>query len=251
MTTIKDIIPAFGVAILLASGAAAQTTSRTFHLTTLTSPTAVRVREIGTIVRALAAKQTSVNEESQTISVSGSSSDLALAAWLVEQFDSTGAKSGMVQYTVQGSPQSAVRIFYLSNTPRQTGLNEFVSTLRTVGGIQNMFATTPEHAIGIRTTEAQAQLAEWLVKQLDVAHASAGVERYASTGPGGPQEIVEVAFLARQGTESDLNQAVTTLRNEAGIRDIFMHSSPQGMAFRGSAEQVQSAEHLLARINAQ
>jgi hypothetical protein len=250
MTNVKNIIPAFGVTILLASGAAAQTSSRTFHLTTATSPTAVR--EIGTILRVLSAEQTSVNEESQTISVSGSPSDLALAAWLVEQLDSTGAKPAMLQYTVQGNPQSAVRIFYLSNTPRQAGLNEFVSTLRTVGGIQRIFAATPDHSIGIRTTEAQAQLAEWLVQQLDVTHAKAGAERYASAGPGGPQEIVEVAFLARQGTESDLNQAVTTLRKEAGIRYIFMRSStPQGMAFRGSAEQVQSAEHLLAQINAQ
>ena len=249
MTTVKNIIPAFGVTILLASGAAAQTSSRTFHLTTVTSPTTVR--EIGTIVRVLATQQTSVNEESQTISVSGSASDLALAAWLVEQFDSTAAKPAMLQYTVPGSPQSAVRIFYLSNTPRQTGLNEFVSTLRAVGDIQKIFAATPDHSIGIRTTEAQAQLAEWLVQRLDVTNAKAGAERYASAGPGGPQEVVEVAFLARQGTESDLNQAVSTLRNEAGIRHIFMHSAPQGIAFRGSAEQVQSAEHLLAQINAQ
>ncbi len=169
MTIVQNIIVASAVTILLASGAEAQTSSRTFHLTTLTSP--VAVRGIGTIVRVFAAKQTSVNEASQTISVSGSSSDLALAAWLVEQFDSTRAKPAILQYTVQGSPQSAVRIFYLSNIPRQTVLNEFASILRTVGDIQNIFAVTPEHAVGIRTTEAQAQLAEWLVQQLDVTHA--------------------------------------------------------------------------------
>ncbi len=125
-----------------------------------------------------------------------------------------------------------------------------VANLRQVADIQKIFAYTPTRAIAIRTTAAKAQLAEWLVQQLDVAHANAGAERYSFAGPSGTGEIVEVAFLAHQGTESDLNRVVTSIRNEANIRYIFMRSSPQGMAYRGSAEQVQSAEHLLAQINA-
>src|SRR5215471_21478745 len=102
MAMVKNIRFAFAVTILLAPGAVAQTSSRTFHLTT----PSVALRAMGTLLR-LAVEQVTVDEQNQTVSVSGSESDLALAAWFVEQFDTANAKPATLQYTVQGSPQDA------------------------------------------------------------------------------------------------------------------------------------------------
>jgi hypothetical protein len=243
MALLKNIIVA-----LIASCAWGQTTSRTFHLTTVS--TLAGMNELATIIRTLDANAIFADETSQTLTVSGTDAELALAAWLVEQLDSEHPQFASPQYTVAGSAQDAVRIFYLVNTPTQAGLNELVTTLRTIGDIQRIFTYSPPKAIAIRTTDANAQLAEWLVQQLDVSPGNhPSVERYGYATPGGPSEVVEVAFLTHERTQAGLNDAVTVLRTATGIRKIFTRSTPQGIAFCGSAEQVLSAERLLQQID--
>lgn len=189
---------------------------------------------------------------SQTITVRGTDDQLASAAWLVEQLDRERPQSGTPQYAVAGSPQDAVRIFYLVNTPTMSGLNEMVTTLRAIGDVQRIFTYSAAQAIVIRTTDAKSQLAGWLVQQMDVSPGShPTVERYPGAGPEGPDELVEVAFLTHERSQAGLNDAVTVLRVGAGIRSIFTRSTPQGIAFRGSAGQIQSAERLLQQIDVQ
>jgi hypothetical protein len=246
MAPLKSIIVAF----LLAYSAWGQTTTRTFHLTTLT--TLPGSNEIATVLRTLGVRNIVADISSHTITVSGTDAELGLAAWLVEHFDSEQPQTATAQYAFPGSPDDTVRIFYLVNVPAQSILNEMVTSLRVTADIQRIFTCTPQNAIAMRTTAAKAQLAEWLIQQLDVpADAHPSGERYGFAGPGGPGEVVEVAFLKYPRTQAGLNEAVTAIRSVANIRYIFTRSSPQGMVFRGSVDQVQSAERILQEIDVQ
>jgi hypothetical protein len=248
MLPVKTIIVA-GAALLLPSGAWGQT-SRTFHLNT--APTVAAMNEISTIIRTLGAGHGMVDTPSQTITVVGNEAELELAAWLVGQLNTEQPQTGSPQYTVGGNAQDIVRILYLVNTPEMSGLNEMVTSLRVICDTQRIFTYSPLKAIAVRTTPEKAQLSEWVVQQLDVtpdSHTSG--ERYGFAGPGGPGEVVEVAFLKQSRTPSGLNEAVTVIRTATGIHSIFTRSNPQGIVFRGSTEQVQSAEKLLQQIDAQ
>jgi hypothetical protein len=246
MAPLKSIIVAF----LVAYGAWGQTTTRTFHLTTVSTTPALN--EITTIVRTLGVRNIFADVTSHSITVSGTDAELAMAAWLVEHLDMEQPQAATAQYSFSGSPDDSVRIFYLANTPNNYGLNEMVTSLRVAADIQRIFTYSPQKAIAMRTTPAKAQLAEWLVQQLDVpADNHPSGERYGFGGPGGSGEVVEVAFLKHPRTETGLNEAVTAVRSMANIRYIFTRSSPQGMVFRGSADQVQSAERILQEIDVQ
>jgi type II secretory pathway component GspD/PulD (secretin) len=250
MALLKNIIVTAAALSLLASAALAQITSRTFHLTTVSPPAGMN--ELATVIRTLDANAIFADETSKTLTVSGTDAELALAAWLIGQLDSEHPQSASPQYTVAGSAQDAVRIFYLVNTPTQAGLNELVTSIRAVGDIHRIFTYSPPKAIAIRTTGAKAQLAEWLVQQLDVSPGNPpNGERYGFAGPEGSSEVVEVAYLTRERTPAGLNDAVTALRTATGIRHIFTRSTPQGIAFRGSADRVQTAERLLQQLDVQ
>lgn len=119
MVLLKNIIVTVAGVLLLASGALGQNTSRTFHLTTVS--TLAGMNELATIIRTLDANAIFADKTSQTLTVRGTDAELALAAWLIEQLDSEHPQSASPQYTVAGSAQDAVRIFYLVNTPTQAG----------------------------------------------------------------------------------------------------------------------------------
>jgi hypothetical protein len=235
-------------AFALASGVMGQTTSRTFHLTTVTSQAGLN--EIATIIRTLGGGVPT--SDAADITVSGTDDELAFAAWLVQHLDLQNPPLAPAQYTVTGSEPDSVRIFYLAHTPAQAPLNEFVTNLRVNADIQRIFTYSPLRAVAIRTTAAKAQLAEWMVHQMDVSpdsHASGG--RFDLATPGRPSEVVEVAYLTHPLAGPGLNEIVTTLRTVADMQKIFTHSSaPQGMAFRNDAAHVQFADWLFHQLDA-
>ena len=242
--TVTAAVLAFASAVL------GQTTSRTFHLTNV--PTVAGLRELGVILRTLDTQSILVDEANQDISVSGTADELALAGWLVQQLDVQNPPPTSPAYTVAGG-NDTVRILYLSHTTAQVPLNELVTTLRTVGDIQRIFTYSPLHAVAIRTTVAQAQLAQWMVQQLDVPSdkpESGG--RFDLSTPGRGSEIVEVVYLAHPLQGAGLNEIVTTIRTVADVQKIFTHSStPQGIVFRSDASHVQLADWLFHQIDAQ
>jgi hypothetical protein len=230
---------------VFASAATAQTASRTFHLTTV--PNDAALREVGVILHLLAVPIVSVDEAKQQITATGTDDGLALAAWLVSQLDTRDVPSAPPQYTVADSPDNSVEIFFLTNTPSQASLNEFVTTLRVVADLQQIFTYSPSHAIAVRGSADKTQLAKWLVKQMDVpAGSHPNTAQYKWPNGSCAEGVVEVAFLPTVVPERELYQIVTTVRSQADIRYIFTHSSaPQAIAFRGCLPQVQLADRLI------
>jgi hypothetical protein len=205
------------------------------------------MNELATIIRTLDVGGI-VDTPSHTFTMSGTDAELALAAWLIGQLNTEHPQSASPQYTVAGSAQNTVRILYLVNTHFPALLNEVVTSIRVISDIQRIFTFSQSSAIVIRTTPDKAQLADWLVQQLDVTPENhAAGERYGAPGPEG--DVVEVAFLKHARTQAGFNEAITVLRTATGIRSIFTRSIPQGIVFRGSAEQVQSAEKVLQEID--
>jgi hypothetical protein len=236
------------LALLAAAGLYGQTSSRIFHLTTAQNANAQN--EIATILRSVGnIQQISGDDVKFEITATGSNTDLATAAWLIDHLDTNVRQSA--QYSVPDS-SDVVSIVYLSNTPTMASLNEVATSLRAVGKVTHIFTYSSARAITMRTTGDQTQLASWLVRQIDVSgdDKNRWHQPRVYTIAGNPQEIVKVVYLIHPTTQpAYLNEMVTVLRTIADLRSIFTRSEPQGIAFRGTVAQVQLGDWLFQQLD--
>lgn len=236
---------------VLLSSALAQTTTRTFHLTT--APNQQAVNELGMLIRTIDVKSVTWNE-APTITVTGTPDEIALATWLIQQLDTTNRPTGIPSYTVaNGNPADTVHIYFVTNFPLQAELNEFVTTLRTVADLRRIYTYTASHAIVVRAALGNVQAGDWLVQKMDVAPNSHPTNaQYKWTLNACSGGTVEVAFMPREISQMNLNAIVTTVRAIADVQPIFTHSgAPQAIAFRGCQDQVQLADWIIQRVEVQ
>ena len=243
----RRIILAFTV---FSSIVLAQTTTKTFHLTTASDQTAIN--ELGTIIRTIDVRTVTAN--GSTITVTGTPDEIALATWLVQQLDTTSRPTAVPTYTVAtGSPADTVHIYFVSNFPLQAELNEFVTVLRTVADLQRIFTYSASHAIVVRADSGHVQAGDWLVQKMDVAADAHPVNaQYKWTLPACSGGSVEVAFMPRQMSQMNLNSIVTTVRAIADVQRIFTRTgTPQAIAFRGCQDEVQLADWIIQQVEIQ
>ena len=242
---------AFRLAFSLLTGAAlyGQTSSRTFHVTTVTNIEGLH--EIGALLRTVGdIQQVSSDEARFDITVRGTDAELAVATWIVKQLDTTTPQPAEYGLADRGE---AINIVYAAHTPTQAGMNEVATALRAVAKVTQVFTYRSQHArqgIAFRTTIDQAPAAAWLVRQLDVAADDQNrwqPRRYLV--PGNQDQVMKVDYLVHPAAQSDLNEMVTAIRQVADLPAIFTRSEPQGIAFRGSAAKVQLAEWLFQQLD--
>lgn len=195
----------------------------------------------------MAGVQVNGDEPGRNITVNGTADQVALATWLVAQLDTKTPPVPSVRYTMKGGPDDSVRVFYMAHMPAQFELNEFVTTLRAVGDIQKIFAYTPLNAVGLRTTSAKAQLADWLDAQLDTEKPAASPARYAIGGNA--DDVVRVLFLAHAPFPAALNEVVSTVRTIGDITHIFTSSQLNVIVFRSTSAQAKLAEWLVKQVD--
>lgn len=237
------------VSILFLSTGYAQT-SRTFHLNSVPNPAALQ--EIGTIIRTVGAIKTiDVDVAKFDITVTGSDADLSFAAWLVKQLDTSTPDAAAGSYTAPDG-KDGIRIYYLAHAPQQFLLNEMVTTVRLVADVQRIFTYSPARAVVLRSGLARLPLTDWLVQQLDVApDDQARWKPRQIPAADLPGEVVKVMYLIHPLSNAGLVNIVTSLRAIVGVQRLFTHSSPQGIALRGTPGQVQFADWLFQQLDVQ
>jgi hypothetical protein len=109
----------------------------------------------------------------RALALRGTAGQVALAEWLVNALDkpSGGAQqsqsSGTHEYRAPGSSDDVVRVFYLTHTDTVQGLQEIVTTIRTIADIQRIFVCNASRALALRGTAGQVARAERLIVELD------------------------------------------------------------------------------------
>ena len=95
-------------------------------------------------------------------------------------------------------------------------------------------------------------LTDWLVRQLDIApDDQARWQPHQIPAADLPGEIVNVMYLIHPVSNAGLVNIVTSLRAVVDVQRIFTHSSPQGIAVRGTPAKVQFAEWLFQQLDVQ
>jgi hypothetical protein len=214
------------------------------------------VQEIVTAIRSVAdIQRLGVYNSLNAAAMRGTAQQITLAAWIVDQLDEplTGAAPQPHEYQLPGD--DVARVFELTNprTPQQ--LMEVVTLIRSIGDIRRMFLYGPRRALVLRATAERVSLAAWLVSEVDKPVDGQSVRD--STGPreyrlsNDPANLVRVFYLASTQSTADRETLVDQVRNNTGMRRVYVYNALGALAVRGTEGQVATAEKALEEIKAQ
>jgi type II secretory pathway component GspD/PulD (secretin) len=246
-------IAAFFVASL---GAAPQTQSQVFDFTN--TPTPQGLQEIATILRTVGnIQQLFIDSASSSLTVSGTTDELAMTGWIVHQLDQPVtdppiATASPLQYLVAGKSDDVIRVFHLANIgpkPPQ-GIQEILTVLRTVGDVQKIFNYSALADLVVRGPASQIALSEYLIKSLDVVPGSVTTSQaFQFQTPSQGSQTARVFYLATMKAPQQIQEILTTLRTVADIQKVFNFTPLNALAIRGTADDIATSEWIIHSLD--
>ncbi len=181
--------------------------------------------------------------------VRGSSRQIGLAAWLVDQLNLPADVAAPAPHEFQFADDDVAQVFELRNSQTPEQMQEIVTMIRSLAEVMRMMADTDRHAIALRASAGRVALAAWLVDELD---------KPAGTAPGnaahqyqvadGADNQVRVFYLAGAQTGEKLAKAAGAVHTGAGIKRVSVYHPLGALALRGTAGEVATAEKVLAAM---
>jgi hypothetical protein len=241
--------------VLLASSAFAQDLSRTFQLKN--NSTSTGLQEIATTLRTVFdVKQVSIDPAVSTITVSGTSDQIAAAEWLVPKVDvATGAGVSPQKYFFAGNSNDVVDVVGLKNATAIPNLQEILTTLRTVADIQKIYQSSIPKMLIMRSDPGHIAMADFLAEQIDqpaLPRKGPTIANFQPNLPGNQRDkndSVIVYGLANTPSTRDLQMILTTLRTVLQIQKIYQYTSAKMLAIRADADRIQMAEWLIPKLD--
>ena len=136
--------------------------SRSFHLTQ--NETADQMNQIATLIRSTGEiQQIWADDLQRTVSVTGTSAQLDMAAWYVKQLDRSTPPPSPQDY--QAGSDDTVRMFFLPNPSRER-LNKAATQVRTTARVKRLFAYGTLGALVVRGTPEQLATAEKVIEEM-------------------------------------------------------------------------------------
>ena len=228
---------------LAASVAAAQTT-RLFHL--IQNETADQMFQIATLIRSTGGiQQIWADDLQRTVSVTGTSAELDMAAWYVKQLDRATPPPSPQDYPVGND--DTVRMFFLAHVSTSQQLQEIVTNLRAIIDIKRLFIYDTLHAVAMRGTGSQIAMATWLVNQLDqaVGVPSPAPNDYALSG----DDVTHVFNLSNPRVPMETYEMVTLIRSVADVQRIFTYTVRKTIVVRTSPDHMALTAWLVKQLD--
>jgi len=139
---------------------------RVFYVSNAAKPQ--ELQEIAVVLRSVAdIRRLYVYNALKAVAVRGTSQQMSLAAWMVDQLDRPADAAAPAPHEYKLSGDDVARVFEMTypETPQQ--LQEIVTLIRSVGDIQRLFVYVARRAVVLRATAERVALAAWLVNELD------------------------------------------------------------------------------------
>lgn len=228
-----------GLAVVSAF-ASAQDRDRTFFLTH--TATVQQFLEVVTTIRTITEiREISTDNDQKSVTVHATAPQIAMAEWLFNELDSPAAQPSVPhEYRAPGSTDDVVRVFYVTTAPTVQDFQEVSTLVRTISDSRRVFTYNERKALVLRGTGAQADLAEWLLKELEPEPPSS-THQYQMPGN---DDVVRVLRLPHTASVQDFQKVVTNIRAATQIKRVFTYNSPRAFTVRGTADQIALADRL-------
>jgi limonene-1,2-epoxide hydrolase len=203
------------------------------------------IRAIGDVPRV------AIHQGKHVVVVRGTADQIALSEWLVNRLDQRAPRGGApAAYDFRADPRDpAIRVFRLAQAETPPGVYAIGDVLRAVMDVRHLALDEASSSVVMRGTADQAQMAEWLVNQMEQPgpprHESAKFDYQA----GGRDSVVQVFRLAHVDTEAGLQEINGAFRAIADISRSIPCAAQQALVARGTADRMAVAEWLVNQLD--
>ncbi len=237
---------------LLAS-ACAQTIDRVFNLAHIKGEQ--DINEVATLLRTISdAPGMSTNAARRTISITGTTDQIALVEWLMKRLDqplSMQQNADSNEYKMSNAGDNIVWLRYVPATLTVPQFQEIATAVRTVAIIRRVFTYNDPRAIAFRGTPDQIALAKWVVaeldKPLDAPRRHSTQDEYRV--PAASDDVTRVFYAAHSQSIQEFQEIATLLRTICDIRRLFTYNGLNALVLHGTPDQMKMAEWLFDRVD--
>jgi hypothetical protein len=218
----------------------AQTTLRFAH-----APALAGMQEIATSLRSVVRIQKlSMGAQTGTFSVDGTPGQISMAEWLTHEFDRT-TPGQTANFSVPGGGDDILSVFYVRNAGAPLGLQEIVTTLRTVCNTQSIYSYSALGAIVLRGTAAETAVDAWVIQHMDAPPDNRAGSPQDYLNPGAAGDLTRVVYLPQPIDRDSLNQLVTAIRTTGQVTHVFCGTALNTIAMRGTSDEILLAQRLI------
>jgi hypothetical protein len=186
--------------------------------------------------------------------VRGTSAQMEMVKWLVEQFNQSDGKAGSNEYPVPDTDthrdrgaDELLHVYFVGHPGSGENLEELANTVRSAGNIRRLYTVGQPMAVAMRGTADEMALGDWLLQKLDQTSSSSGQPdgaardfRISSSG-----DLVRVFYLGNVTIGSFQNVAAE-VRSAAGAPKVFTYNALGALAVCGTSDQVATAQNLIS-----
>jgi hypothetical protein len=220
-----------------------------------------QLQELASMVRTvIEIRRVFTYNETKAVVFRGTTEQMAMAEWMIGDIEKAAAgprpHSVSRQYLLPASPtptpnENVTQVFYLGNTPTVKDFQEVATLMRTIAEIRRVFTYNVPRAMALRGTADQLAFANWLFDELDrPAHGVKESALYSYPVIGRDEgTTARVFYLQHTATPQDFQKIATAIHTTAGIRRVFTWNEARAMAVRGTLDQVETAERMLAELD--
>ena len=212
-------------------------------------------QEIGTIIRSLTeVKYLYSSWPTGSILVRGDSARLDLGQWIVERLDHPVAEIDYNRHDYDlpaplpgsrpGENLTRITAFRVANSTSTTEFLEIVTALRSIGEFRYVMSHGASGSFFIRSTAADADVASWLLQQVDRKTGGAVAEyRYPAV-----DDVINVIYVPSSNTVAQFQQEVTRIRGATNLRRVFTLSRLRAVLVRDSEARVAEARKMFTEL---
>jgi type II secretory pathway component GspD/PulD (secretin) len=213
-------------------------------------------QEIVNAVRTIAEVQRAiVDNASGVLAVRAAPATLDLAAWVFKQLDrvpGAPAAATMESYQISGeSPQ--VRAFFLAHASSPQEIQEIVNTVRSIAEVPRVSAYNTSPTIILRGSQEQAELAAWVIRNLDKQPGAANepkpLEYAYNDASAHGATAVRIFRIAHRNSPQALQELVNAVRSIADVQRIMVYNALATVTMRSAPPQVAMAAWLIQELD--
>lgn len=184
-------------------------------------------------------------------SVSGAAEQIRAAEWVVRELDRPPSSTPLpasALYTFetkQRGNEDTMRVFYPAQISSTQDLNEVSTAIRTISDIRRVAVYVSYRAMVVRGTREQVDFVEWLLAELN---RDSPQETFVYPKTGDPDNQVRVFRYVRAPEVQTFNEVQTMIRTLTDTRRVYPYIGKRAIAMRGSVEQLDMAQWILAQL---
>jgi len=262
----KIIVAVVGLLAIAVSAQTPPTESTERVVQLVHTPTSRGFEQMATVLRAVAQLLTlTIDSEHNSFVLDGTPDDLAMAEWLIHMMDKPAGwrpsdqeiwNPATREFRATAGREPVVRVCYLSHTQAPLGSQELITLVRTVADVHKIFCYDPASVVAFRGSADSVELAEWLIRKLDLPSSAQAVEasgqesganlyRLTARQRDGSEDLVRVFYLNPGVSPPGIQEMITAMRKRASIQRVFSHTTPPAIAARGNAAQLAEAQRII------